>query len=99
MAKNYKHKGGIAEIEEAIDWAKKVEQDSRTRVENGEFKYTRAVSNAIMRAAMLFGRLSKLYYYANKNVKESALIFIADYFQMRIILVLQKTSVPGTNGR
>ena len=90
-SRNYRHAGSRAEILEAIDWAKKAEQDSRTRVDNGESKYSRTESNAVMQIAMLYGKLAKLRGYNEKKVNESALEnIIIKYFLTQIILALQK---------
>lgn len=72
--------GSRNEILEAIDWAKKAEQDSRTRIDNGEIKYSRTESNAIMQIAMLYGRLAKLHAYVNKDVNEYALEYYYKVF-------------------
>lgn len=80
ITNNYRHMGSRNEILEAIDWAKKAEQDSRTRIDNGEIKYSRTESNAIMQIAMLYGRLAKLHAYVNKDVNEYALEYYYKVF-------------------
>lgn len=70
---NYRHPGSCTELMEAIDWAKKAEQDSRTKVENGEGKYSRTESNAIMQIAMLYGKLARIKRYSDEKINESAL--------------------------
>lgn len=59
---------------------KKSEKDSRTRIDNGETKYYRTESNAIMQIAMLYGRLAKLQGYNNKTVNKSALEYYCKVF-------------------
>lgn len=80
ISNNYRHAGSQAEILEAIDWAKKAEQDSRTRVDNGEMKYYRTESNAIMQIAMLYGKLARLRSYSERKVNESALEYYYKLF-------------------
>ena len=80
ITNNYKHPGSRTEILEAINWAKKAEQDSRTRIDNGETKYYRTESNAVMQIAMLYGRLAKLQSYKNRSTNEAALEYYYKVF-------------------
>lgn len=98
ITNNYRHAGSRAEILEAIDWAKKAEQDSRTRVDNGETKYSRTESNAIMQIAMLYGRLAKLHGYTNKKVNESALEYYYKVFSDSNNIGATKTLLNHSRG-
>lgn len=98
ITNNYRHAGSRAEILEAIDWAKKAEQDSRTRVDNGETKYSRTESNSIMQIAMLYGRLAKLQGYVNKIVNESALEYYYKVFSDTNNIGATKTLLNHSRG-
>lgn len=98
ITNNYRHAGSRSEILEAIDWAKKAEQDSRTRVDNSEMKYSRTESNAIMQIAMLYGRLAKLHGYKNKNVNESALEYYYKVFSDTNNIGATKTLLNHSRG-
>lgn len=98
ITNNYRHAGSTAEILEAIDWAKKAEQDSRTRVDNGETKYFRTESNAIMQIAMLYGRLAKLYGYIKKDVNELALEYYYKVFSDTNNISATKTLLNHSRG-
>ena len=98
ITNNYKHDGLKAEILEAIDWAKKAEQDSKTRIGNGETKYFRTESNAIMQIAMLYGRLAKLYDYTNNNVNELALEYYYKVFSDTNNISATKTLLSHSRG-
>lgn len=77
---NYKHKGSQKELLEAIDWAKKAEQDSRLKIEKGEKKFLRTESNAIMQLAMLYGKLANLRNYEDISINNSALMYYYNGF-------------------
>lgn len=98
ITNNYRHAGSRAEILEAIDWAKKAEQDSRIRVDNGETKYFRTESNAIMQIAMLYGRLAKLYGYAKNDVNELALEYYYKVFSDTNNIGATKTLLNHSRG-
>ena len=98
ITNNYKHAGSRGEILEAIDWAKKAEQDSRTRVDNGEMKYSRTESNAIMQIAMLYGKLAKLQVYKQKKVKELALEYYYKVFSNSNNIEATKTLLDHSRG-
>lgn len=98
ITNNYRHAGSRAEILEAIDWAKKAEQDSRTKVDNGEKKYSRTESNAIMQIAMLYGRLAKLCGYTNKKINESALEYYYKVFSDTNNIGATKTLLNHSRG-
>ena len=98
ITNNYRHRGSRAEILEAIDWAKKAEQDSRTKVDDGESKYFRTESNAIMQIAMLYGRLAKLQNYANKKVNEDALEYYYKLFSDTNNIGATKTLLNHSRG-
>lgn len=98
ITNNYRHSGARGEILEAIDWAKKAEQDSRTRVDKGEKKYTRTESNAIMQIAMLYGRLAKLQNYKNREINESALIYYYKVFSDTNNIGATKTLLSHSRG-
>ena len=98
ITNNYRHAGSTAEILEAIDWAKKAEQDSRTRVDNGETKYFRTESNAIMQIAMFYGRLAKLYGYIKKDVNELALEYYYKVFSDTNNISATKTLLNHSRG-
>lgn len=66
-------------ILEAIDWAKKAEQDSRMKIDNGESRYLRTESNAIMQIALLYGKYANMRKYIDKNINEFALRY---YYKM-----------------
>lgn len=70
---NYRHKGSQWELLEAVNWAKKAEEDSRLRIEAGEMKYLRTESNSIMQLAMLYGKLARLRNYEDLEVNDEAL--------------------------
>lgn len=98
ITNNYKHAGSRGEILEAIDWAKKAEQDSRTRVDNGERKYSRTESNAIMQIAMLYGKLAKLQVYKQKKVNELALEYYYKVFSDSNNIEATKTLLDHSRG-
>ena len=98
ITNNYKHAGSRGEILEAIDWAKKAEQDSRTRVDNGEMKYSRTESNAIMQIAMLYGKLAKLQVYKQKKVNELALEYYYKVFSDSNNIEATKTLLDHSRG-
>lgn len=98
ITNNYRHRGSRAKILEAIDWAKKAEQDSRTKVDDGESKYFRTESNAIMQIAMLYGRLAKLQNYANKKVNEDALEYYYKLFSDTNNIGATKTLLNHSRG-
>lgn len=98
ITNNYRHAGSRAEILEAIDWAKKAEQDSRTRVDNGESKYSRTESNAVMQIAMLYGKLAKLRGYNEKKVNESALEYYYKVFSDANNIGATKTLLSHSRG-
>lgn len=98
ITNNYKHAGSRGEILEAIDWAKKAEQDSRTRVDNGEMKYSRTESNAIMQIAMLYVKLAKLQVYKQKKVKELALEYYYKVFSDSNNIEATKTLLDHSRG-
>lgn len=98
ITNNYRHAGSRAEILEAIDWAKKAEQDSRIRVDNGETKYFRTESNAIMQIAMLYGRLAKLYGYTKNDVNELALEYYYKVFSDTNNIGATKTLLNHSRG-
>lgn len=98
ITNNYKHAGSRGEILEAIDWAKKAEQDSRTRVDNGERKYSRTESNAIMQIAMLYGKLAKLQVYKQKKVNELVLEYYYKVFSDSNNIEATKTLLDHSRG-
>ncbi len=98
ITNNYRHAGSRAEILEAIDWAKKAEQDSRTRIDNGETKYFRTESNAIMQIAMLYGRLAKLCGYTNNDVNQLALEYYYKVFSDTNNIGATKTLLNHSRG-
>ena len=98
ITNNYRHAGSRGEILEAIDWAKKAEQDSRTRVNNGETKFSRTESNAIMQIAMLYGRLAKLHRYTNKDINELALEYYYKVFSDTNNIGATKTLLNHSRG-
>lgn len=98
ITNNYKRTGSKREILEAIDWAKKAEQDSRTRVDNGEMKYSRTESNAIMQIAMLYGKLAKLDRYNKKKVNELALEYYYKVFSDANNIGATKTLLANSRG-
>lgn len=98
ITNNYKQAGSRNEILEAIDWAKKAEQDSRTRVDNGEMKYSRTESNAIMQIAMLYGKLAKLQGYNKKKVNELALEYYYKVFSDPNNIGATKTLLAHSRG-
>lgn len=70
---NYRHKGAQWELLEAVNCAKKAEEDSRLKIEAGEIKYLRTESNSIMQLAMLYGKLARLRNYEDLEVNDEAL--------------------------
>ena len=96
MTNNYKRSEEA--ILEAIDWAKKAEQDSRIRIDNGETKYFRTESNAIMQIAMLYGRLAKLYDYTKNDVNELALKYYYKVFSDTNNISATKTLLNHSRG-
>ena len=98
ITNKYKHTGSKAAILEAIDWAKKAEQDSRIRIDNGETKYVRTESNAIMQIAMLYGRLAKLYGYKKNDVNELTLEYYYKVFSDTNNIGATKTLLNHSRG-
>lgn len=98
ITNNYRHVGLRDEILEAVDWAKKAEQDSKIRVDNGEMRYSRTESNAIMQIAMLYGRLAKIDGYKKQNVNESALEYYYKVFSDSNNIGATKTLLNHSRG-
>lgn len=59
----YRKKTDIAKLYEGIDWAIKAEQDSKIKADQGERKYNRTMSNAIIQVAIMLGKVARLNNY------------------------------------
>lgn len=66
-------KGRIERLKEGINWAKIAEGDSETLICNGQSKYYRTLSNAVVQVAMLYGKLAYKLYYKDKEVNTQAI--------------------------
>ena len=95
---NYAHKGSQAELYTAIDWAKKAEQDSKIKISNGETKYLRTESNAIMQIAMLQGKISRLRKYEDVKANENAIEYYYKGFSDSNNIAASKTLLNNSRG-
>jgi len=71
MLNSYKD-GAIKKLEEALLWAQKAEADSETKINNGENKFFRTLSNSVIQVAMIYGKLSYKYYYKDTGINSHA---------------------------
>lgn len=61
--RRYNNGIGIKEMYEGIKWAKKAEQDSEIKVQQGERQYWRTMSNATIQIAIMYGWVAKINNY------------------------------------
>lgn len=66
-------KGKVERLREGIEWAKVAEGDSETLIDNGQYKYCRTLSNAIVQAAMFYGKLAYKLFYKDKEINTQAI--------------------------
>ncbi len=65
-------RGKISKLHEGIAWAKKAIGDSQVLINEGHNRYNRTLSNAIIQAAMLYGKLAARKGYKDKAVNTEA---------------------------
>lgn len=86
-------------ILEAIDWAKKAEQDSRMKIDSGESRYLRTESNAIMQIAMLYGKYANMCKYIDTRINEFALEYYYKMFSDTNNIEAAKTFLYHSRGK
>lgn len=64
--------GKIQRLQEGIEWGKIAEGDSETLIRNGQTKYYRTLSNAIIQIAMIYGKLAFKFDYENIDINTQA---------------------------
>lgn len=68
----YKNNSNKKNLHEGIKWAKKAEQDSLVKLDEGQRQYRRTVSNATIQIAMMYGKVVKIDGYNNITNNNSA---------------------------
>lgn len=87
-----------AEINNAIDWAKKAEEDAIIKSQEGENKYRRTESNAVLQIAMLQGKMAKICKYKNIKINEEALRYYYKGFSDPNNIVPATTLITHSRG-
>ena len=70
---NMGNSGKVDRLKEGIEWAKIAEGDSEILIKNGQYKYNRTLSNAVIQIAMIYGKLAYKEFYSDKETNTNAI--------------------------